>query len=226
MLPVVSFIGFLASGKGSLGSKLADQFSLYHLVVPDLLNSLSNSRNNGQKTVKKYIHDYVLGGGNIPADLCTELKPFMNQTVETVMDDFYSRGEAIPLGILLPALHKKIELVSEEGKHRAILLDGFPRQLSDLKAAQHVFGKTLPDLTIWIDCPEEVARSRYSRRHRDRFEKQVAYFKEHIPLLLPELERTGLVRSESDDSMTVEKAYIRLLTRLYDNRTWFNIVSS
>ncbi|KAI1456034.1 hypothetical protein F4805DRAFT_476310 [Annulohypoxylon moriforme] len=226
MIPIVSLIGIPASGKGSIGSKLANQFSLYHLVISDLLNELSNSRTDGEKTVKRYIYDYVMAGGSIPADLCTELNRYMDKTVETVMDDFYLSGNPIPLGILLPALQKKIEQVSEDGGYRAVILNSFPRQLDDLKAAEHVFARTIPDLTIWIDCPEESARSRYSKRALEGFEKQVAHFNEHMPLLLPELEHIGLVWSKSDDSMSIDDAYIRLLTLLFHNEAWNVVVNN
>ncbi|KAI1210220.1 uncharacterized protein F4807DRAFT_424307 [Annulohypoxylon truncatum] len=228
MLPVISLYGILASGKSALGSRLSKQFNLYHLFVPELLTSLSNSPFSGTKTVKRYIYDYIMEGGIIPADLCDYVKKrgFMDQTVEVVLAYCHQHGLPTPLAILLPFLQKKMERVAKEGNYRAILLDGFPRIVDDLKASRKVFGKDILDLAIVVDCPYEVALARYEKRCDDAIGKNIADFSSQMPELYPELERIGLVRILSDDSVSIHDAYIGLLANLYPNRTWNKIINS
>ncbi|KAI1100895.1 P-loop containing nucleoside triphosphate hydrolase protein [Jackrogersella minutella] len=231
MIPIISLLGIPACGKGTIGAMLAKQFDLYYISFGDMLRSLGNIKSFSVITVRQYIYEYTLNGGIIPADLCAELEASMDWTVAAVIYNCHARRELVPLAIALPSLQRRLQRASKEYKYRGILLDGFPRQLDHLKAAQRVVGSSLPNLTIVIECPEEVARSRYLKRAGDNdsvrgFEKRLAHFKENMKLLRPELERNGLVRTVNDGSMTVGEAYVTLLTQLFHNKTWNDIANS
>ncbi|KAI0838381.1 P-loop containing nucleoside triphosphate hydrolase protein [Hypoxylon sp. FL0890] len=221
MLPIISLIGIPAGGKGTLGSRLAEQFSLYHVSIGDMLRSITAP----SPTVRQYVE-----GESLPSELLTALAGWMDIPVDVLVSNHHAESSLVTLGIALPALRRTVGEISKDREYRGILLNDFPRQLDHAKIAAKFFGFPFPTLAIVIDCPAHVARARYLKRARDNdnlaaFEKRLGHFWQHMPPLLKELEGSGLVRTVNDESMTIQQAYLTLLTNLLRNQAWHDIVN-
>ncbi|KAI1413356.1 P-loop containing nucleoside triphosphate hydrolase protein [Hypoxylon sp. FL1857] len=221
MLPIVSLLGIPAGGKGTLGPRLAEQFNFYYLSIGDMLRSIKKPC----PTVRQLVE-----GEALPPHLLTALEGWMDEHVDVVIRSYRDLRAFVPLGIVLPVLREHIKEIEMNHDYKGILLDGFPRQLDHAKLAKQYFGPRFPRLTIVIECPAHIARSRYLQRgrHNDNlvhFEKRLDHFWMHMDPLLKELETSGLVRTVNDDSMTIQQAYLALLAKLFHNETWNNIVN-
>ncbi|KAI1086480.1 hypothetical protein F5B19DRAFT_479078 [Rostrohypoxylon terebratum] len=224
VLPIISIFGIFPQGKDELGAKLAYQFGLFHLKVADLLGELEKSP-LAKKTVEQYVEGYVSEGGIVPIGAAETIRNYFKDTVGDTIAMCKSRGQLTLLGILSPVLDVKMRWATKTGRYRAILLDGFPRNLDEFWDAHAILGKPIPDLTILIDCRERYARDRFEKCSIDDTAKHIVSYFMRMPPLLPELERIGLVRSPYDDADPIDNAYITLLANLFVNDKWASIVN-
>ncbi|KAI0116214.1 P-loop containing nucleoside triphosphate hydrolase protein [Hypoxylon sp. NC0597] len=221
MLPIICITGIPAGGKETLGAHLAQHFDLYHLFIADLLKSMARLT----LTVGKYIK-----GESLPSELMGGLLGWKDTPVNVMVSSFHAEQRSAPLGFCLVALRRKIQEIANKNEHKGILIDDFPRQVDHIRVATQFFGAPFPDLTIIIDCPAHIARSRYLTRtgfgnKAGHFEARLDNYWKHMPALLKGLEGSEVVRSLNDDSASIKDSYIRLLGNLFLNKTWTDVVN-
>ncbi|OTA95254.1 hypothetical protein M434DRAFT_393983 [Hypoxylon sp. CO27-5] len=192
MLPIISIIGMPAGGKETLGKELADDFDLYHLSIMDMLRSIKDP----SQTVAEYIR-----GESLPFELKEYLSRWRYIPINDMINYLHLQRRSIPLGFILVVLRKKIEEITKRKKHRGILLDDFPRRAEHARGAAELFGSPFPDLTIVIECPFNVARSRYLRRpgfgdRADYFQDRLHDFWKRMPDLLQELKGSEMMKHQ------------------------------
>ncbi|KAI5917927.1 P-loop containing nucleoside triphosphate hydrolase protein [Camillea tinctor] len=216
---IVSLLGIQGSGKGTLGPLIAAEFRLYHLSIGELLRSVCKPPIQG---AGEYINEIIRHGKLVPGELVDTLSLPASTAVN--IHNYRILREIVPSHIAFPVLQKKILELEAQGAYNGVLLDGFPRQLDHYEEARELcFGPNFPTLVIYIDCPVEIARTRYLSRARDGdsiavFDKRLAQFREHTPSLLQRFaEENILIRTMNDGSMTVMEAFEALVVCLKTN---------
>ncbi|KAI1485403.1 P-loop containing nucleoside triphosphate hydrolase protein [Biscogniauxia mediterranea] len=216
MFPIISLLGVMGSGKGTLGPLVAAEFKLCHISIGDLMRAVCSPP---IQEAGEYINKMIENGELVPSELIDTLS--RSVALKVRIHNHRVVRDIVPSHIALPILQRKILDLEVEGTYNGVLLDGFPRQLDHCEEARELcFGPEFPTLVIYIDCPVEVARMRYLARARDgdtaaSFDKRLAQFEEHMPSLLRKLADEGLlVRAVIDGSMTVDEAYELLVASL------------
>ncbi|KAI0592781.1 P-loop containing nucleoside triphosphate hydrolase protein [Biscogniauxia sp. FL1348] len=216
MLPIISLLGIMCSGKGTLGPLVAAEFKLYHISIGDLLRAVCSPP---IQEAGEHINKMVENGELVPGELIDTLG--RSAALAVRIHNYRVMRDIVPSRIAFPILQEKIMELEAEGTYRGVLLDGFPRQLDHCEEARELcFGPEFPTLVIYIDCPVEVARRRYLARARDgdtaaSFDKRLAQFEEHMPSLLRKFADEGiLVSTVNEGSMTIDETYEALVTSL------------
>src|SRR5829696_1170027 len=78
--------------------------------------------------------------------------------------EFMDRGELVPDDMVVSAIE---DAIRDRGD-RAIVLDGFPRNVSQARALDSALGSRGPDFAILIDVPDEEVVRRILGRHHGR----------------------------------------------------------
>jgi adenylate kinase len=78
--------------------------------------------------------------------------------------EFMDRGELVPDDMVVSAIE---DAIRDRGD-RAIVLDGFPRNVSQARALDRALGSRGPDFAILIDVPDEEVVRRILGRHHGR----------------------------------------------------------
>ncbi|KAI0007912.1 P-loop containing nucleoside triphosphate hydrolase protein [Xylariaceae sp. FL0662B] len=224
--PIISLLGLMASGKGTLGARLAADYDLYHMSIGDVLRAKLQPPIPG---VSDPINELVAQGKPIPDEMAADLQA--HYPLELQIYGYLVRWDIVPPALAFPLLTEQIERVYESGRYRGVLLDGVPRELGHLEAAERIL-PALPGLLIFLDCPEEVARARYLGRARSNddnssFDHRLEHFREHMPPVLDYFEAAGsLVRIPVDGMATIDAAYASLVTRLGKEPKWQAIMGA
>ncbi|KAI1768429.1 P-loop containing nucleoside triphosphate hydrolase protein [Hypoxylon sp. FL1150] len=230
MLPIISIIGVIASGKRTLGRKLAKEFGFYHLSVGDFFRSMSEIPL--PIAVQERIDEKYQGGELIALDDLKKLCDHMPSSVymPAYIRQFRDLRNTIPSDIAIPLLEQKIEEVNNQFKYKCkgILIDGFPRKLGHFMGASMI--RDCTRLVICIECHPENARARFARRLGSShdisvYEERLCSFQQNLPDLVKEFEaRRLLLISPNESDMNINQAYQALVNRLSSNEHWKAIV--
>jgi adenylate kinase family enzyme len=228
ILPVIVLLGLPGSGKGTLGKKLAAEFNLQHISLGDWTRDLCKAPISG---VSARINDLVKSEVIIPDEILAA--EYGNAAVPVVLQMYNckQRNESIrsiPYALRMAPFVKALQDISscstKEGP-RAILLDGYPRILSDAKQLEELLGNTFPYLAIFLECPSNVAMERYLQRSRKgdtevaRFEERIKRFYAANPPILSYYRKRGLLASVCSDC-SLEESYQRLVSELKGHLRW------
>ncbi|KAI0531668.1 P-loop containing nucleoside triphosphate hydrolase protein [Xylaria digitata] len=234
MLPLIFLLGSTASGKGTLGARLAAEFGLYHLSIGDEYRAAKQAARTAIPEMPDEINRYLIDRMEIPPDVLNgvfDRAPFVLQLHNSLM-----RGQRFDCILFNELLQEKITKVMA-GKGdlpRAIVLDGLhalsiedPDDLGyTLRRITPMFSK----LTIHIQCPVNVAKTRYLQRARsrhhsvERFGRRIKTHYQTLPRFLEELQNRGVVvDTVNDDTMTVDEAF-RILSEKLDEVPEWNLL--
>ena len=68
-----------------------------------------------------------------------------------IADSYISRGQLVPDEMIVEILDKAIEKREKEERYNGIILDGFPRTISQAKALENLMKKRDKDITVLLD---------------------------------------------------------------------------
>jgi adenylate kinase family enzyme len=228
ILPIVVLLGIPGSGKGTLGKKLAAEFNLHHISLGDWTRDLYKAPISG---ISARINDLVKSEVIIPDDILAAEYGNVPVPVVLQMYNCKQRNEnirSIPYALRMAPFVKTLQDISScatKGGPRAILLDGYPRVLSDAKKLEELLGNTFPYLAIFLECPSDVVMERYLQRARKgdtkvaRFEERVKRFYTANPPILSYFRKRGLLVSICTDC-SLEESYQRVLAELEGHLRW------
>ncbi|KAI2603231.1 uncharacterized protein GGS25DRAFT_510473 [Hypoxylon fragiforme] len=235
MLPIISLLGISHSGKAALGRQLSGVYNLYYLDLEEML------RKKCELPFKRAGIDctkWAEKGEPVPNEVIREQKIGYVSVAEVQIFNCRLRGEPVPVYVILQALLETVEEVSGDkdrgGRaYNAILLHGFSQALQDFHYMRNHFAEfhVFPKLAILIECPVDVAMTRFINRTSDNedaaaFGKKLEGQRKDLGDLIPVLEPSRLVRSTNDGSMAFDKAFEELVARLNRNVLWKSIVGA
>ncbi|MCJ1232039.1 hypothetical protein MMC12_008720 [Toensbergia leucococca] len=139
--------------------------------------------------------------------------------------DCLKQGKLLPASMLLPILSKKIEETAGKD-YRAIILDGFPRCLSQGQQFEGLVRNVA--VVIQLNCPREIAKRRFldrklpGRLHQDdeaMFTKRVSEFEQENDEIAHFYRQKNML-FEIDSSGDTEMTYQRLLDTINQDGRW------
>ncbi|KAI1377983.1 hypothetical protein F4677DRAFT_32022 [Hypoxylon crocopeplum] len=223
MLPIISLLGVECSGKSTLGFMLAEKFNLYHLCVFEFLRSKSEPPHpqSSDDDISELENGAVLS------------HPYSQTWIptEVVIYDYLARGEIPPLSVVLPLLCEEMKRISQQGKYKAILLEGFPFTLKSYFDVKESTPDALPKYVIHVDCPDEVARARFmlhtsSDEDIESFERRALHYRIDMYMLIDWLRFTDspVVPVTNDGSKPIDQVYSGLAKTLYKEWVWSHMI--
>ncbi|PLB47672.1 P-loop containing nucleoside triphosphate hydrolase protein [Aspergillus steynii IBT 23096] len=118
---------------------------------------------------------------------------------------------------LVPIIEHAIEELSKAGKQR-LLIDGVPRSVQQIGAIEGAVGS--PDLVLFFDCPEGLAKHRFLTRHLpgrsddiDTFNARYTHYVRQNVQIVAHYQEKGLLVTV-DTSGSVNSSYAKLLDAL------------
>lgn len=170
MLPIILLLGPCGCGKGTLATSLIASYKLYHLSVGDWLRSQAKSPILGVSS--SCINDYVSLGFQIPTPWL--IRAYGSDWMETAPPPLIlyvcsKANKSTPSTMWIRSMSAlKQECMSVSPlSYDAILLDNFPKLISQSDALDRCFGETnIPVLAISLTCPSEVNLQRFLSRCR------------------------------------------------------------
>ncbi|KAI1823580.1 P-loop containing nucleoside triphosphate hydrolase protein [Xylaria intraflava] len=231
--PIIYLSGATATGKGTLGKKLAANFGLYHVSMGDLRRRYLEKLRAGAPGIDHDIQQYIVEGKEIPQELLKRYNtiPAIIQYHNHRAQGLHSWTSQIASAMLEEELAELRAPGQQVGRYKAILIDGHP--LTGGVVSQIFVEKYLPiysGLTIAIDCPREVCKRRYVERARvlseneAKFETRMALTDKALPVFLELMASYGeIVHSTNDDTMTIDDAYNALVGQLRESRVFFSL---
>ncbi|KAI1164075.1 hypothetical protein F5B18DRAFT_616803 [Nemania serpens] len=232
--PIVYIIGATATGKGTLGKRLATDFGFYHLSFGDLRRSYAKSIRSGIPWISDAIRNYVRGKKIIPQDLLKEY-----DTVPAIL----LHHNLLVSGRRTWSTELASAMVNEElaqarafeewgGEYTGMIIDGHPLTSGDASAQIiETYKQAFSGLTIVIESPREIARQRYLDRARLAAENSALF---EARMNLTDLVFPGFVElmkgygevvySTNDGTMSVDDAYNALLAELdKSSKVWHTL---
>ncbi|KAI3336923.1 P-loop containing nucleoside triphosphate hydrolase protein [Xylariaceae sp. AK1471] len=219
-LPIIYLTGAAACGKGTLGKMLAANFGFYHLSMGDTRRKYLEATKGAIPGMPDEINKHILEGKEIPEELLAQFNP-----VPVVLKYHNCRVNGINTWAIAPdILEEKMMEARAEGKHKAIIIDGFPLRTGNVsKILVRHFIVPFSGLTIVIESPREVAKKRYIERARlvsenaEKFEARAERTDRALPPFIELMSELGsVVVSTNDDTMTIQDAYNALVSQLYN----------
>lgn len=222
---LISVIGAPGSGKGTLLTLLSTDFpSVFsHFSLGDYLRQLlllhqttqQQPQQQQQQLLEPHVREQIQKSELLsPRDLVPILKEGLREKGFLLLFDEKESEKA------------KQKQKEKENKNPILLLDGFPRDISQLNPNLNLNLKgdfLQPDLVLFFDCPREIALQRYVSRGlpgRDVdgnvFEKRFGEFERLNGELVEEFEKRGIL-IRIDTSRDTETSYQRLLQVLRDS---------
>ncbi|KAK0666901.1 adenylate kinase-domain-containing protein [Cercophora samala] len=147
------------------------------------------------------------------------------------MAGYIQRGELLPTHMILSTMRPHITEPSCGDAGRILLLDGFPRRLDQAKEFETVFGP--PNMVLFFDCPEDLARERVLSRQLGRagdtievFNQRHLEFRELNPPVLSYYGSAPTVKTITiDTSGPTDESYVALQTALSGSEEWAALLS-
>ncbi|KAI1194901.1 P-loop containing nucleoside triphosphate hydrolase protein [Nemania serpens] len=216
--PIVYITGATATGKGTLGKRLATDFGFYHLSLGDLRRSYSKSIRAGVPwNLLKEHYDTVpaiLKHYNLSVD---GHRPWSTELASATIDEELAQAQAF-------------EEVA--GEYTGVIIDGHPLTSGETSSEiLEIYKEAFSGLTIVIESPREVARQRYIDRARQaiensaRFETRMEATDMTLPGFIELMRGYGeVVCSTNDGTMSIDDAYNALLAELDKNsKVWHTL---
>jgi adenylate kinase family enzyme len=237
-IPIIYLTGAAACGKGTLGKMLADKYGLYHLSIGDIRRDfLRRVQEGGIGHISDEIDKYIKARKVIPEDLLKqpeeegELFLGKYKRVPAILPCYNRYTQNLATFPVVPAIirenigeaQSQSQYAVGKGKgikrhyYKAMLIDGLPVTTGELnQKIVAEFKDQFSGLTIVVECPENVARSRYVERKRletddeEKFERRMERTGRSLPPFLALMEgRYGstMVKVVNDGSRTVEQVF-------------------
>lgn len=185
-------------------------------------------------------------------DLLRRIKNDNTNPQAEVLAYMLNKQELIDGKVLLPILKTELEeLESRDPRKRGILVDGFPRNLEQLRQfeAASILSNNLiailcyvstcskqfakPELVLFFNCPKEIARQRYLTRNLEgretddeaMFEKRYQEYVKQNGAIISQYAGRGLLL-EIGTGMGAEESREELCQKLDKNDKWSKIIGS
>ncbi|KAF2967825.1 hypothetical protein GQX73_g5749 [Xylaria multiplex] len=226
MLPIIFVMGITGSGKGTLSTRLAADFGLYHVSIGDEFRAARKARKEEIPGMPCEINEYLIERTEIPTPLLHNL--FKPVPFVLLLHNSIVRGEEFNATIIAQLLKEKSAKAMERKGDlpRAMIVDSLDalrvEEINDLRGALQQIAPTFSGLTIHIQCPENVARKRFLLRARSphddarQFRRRMEWHEEMIPQIVDQLQGLSVVvETVNDDTMTVDEAF-RILSEKLD----------
>ncbi|KAI9896022.1 hypothetical protein N3K66_009091 [Trichothecium roseum] len=162
-------------------------------------------------------------------DLLRRIKNDTTHSQSGVIAPMLNRQELIDGNLLIPIIRSELEKIETlEPERRAVLVDGFPRNLAQLRIFEAEFEK--PMVVLLFNCRAEIAKERYLTRNLEgrqtddatMFEKRHGEFlRENEAIVHEYRERKLLI--ELDTSSKTDESYARLCNRLGGDIRWAKV---
>ena len=130
-------------------------------------------------------------------DHLREIVQTRSETLDQDTIDRIRSSELLDNNQLLPILQTAVRRLELEGAE-VILVDGFPRQIEQVKVEGNF--NLRPDLVLFFDCPREIAKERYLTRalagrdnEIDVFKRRHGEFAQLNRLLVQEYDERGIL---------------------------------
>ncbi|KAI9055246.1 hypothetical protein LZ554_000210 [Drepanopeziza brunnea f. sp. 'monogermtubi'] len=200
---IIFVLGPPASGKGTLGKRLAAAHNLHHLSVGDYLRYLIQGPLKDQADIV----DAVRSGGTrglVSGDVIVSL------LIDKIKEEM-TRGQG---AFLLDGFPRNLE---QEKAFREMMKAEFDTH-------------TTPDLTLLISCPREIARARYLERKRgddsvELFDKRYSDYEQRDSMVV-DLYRESLVEVKAEAGVSVDQSYTMLIEELSGRSPWQDVLTS
>lgn len=234
MLPLILLLGPCGCGKGTLAAKLISKYNLHHLSAGDWLRQQTKAPILG---VPPLVNEYVALNYRIPEHWLIEAfgLDWKEQAPPPLVLYVCSKANVSTPNSMwiraLPALKRECELISRaHGKQspKAILLDNFPKTLSQSDALDRHFGiGNTPALAISLTCPADINLERFLLRSRGNdnaktFQRRLERFEKESPAVIEKYRSAGKV-VEMSAVDTPEHVYANAIASLERNRIWTKI---
>ncbi|KAH8803479.1 P-loop containing nucleoside triphosphate hydrolase protein [Xylogone sp. PMI_703] len=141
-----------------------------------------------------------------------------------------AKQELLSAEVLVPILRNEFEeLQLRKPGTRVILVDGFPRDLSQQRGFEEAIGE--PILVLYFNCPKEIAKQRYLTRNlkgreaddEPMFEKRCAeYMGRNKDIISGYRERRLLIEINTGEAL--EESWERLCSELSKNNRWMRVI--
>ncbi|KAI1327783.1 P-loop containing nucleoside triphosphate hydrolase protein [Xylariaceae sp. FL0255] len=232
MLPVIFLLGRSASGKGTIGGRLAANFDLAHISIGDTFRALRDEVSRPIFGLPGFINEYILFGLRIPDIRLAHFKPV---PAILLVHNFMVTGEGAVDAMAAMLREKLAEMAASNSPPRAAIIDGtesaFRDEEDNAAEVYQKFAPTFSGLTILVDCPREVSEVRYLARARPgddskiQFNARMKAWEELGLMVLDFLKTQGpVVTCSNDGSKTVDEAYTDLVSDLQAEPIWQNIM--
>ncbi|KAF2095616.1 P-loop containing nucleoside triphosphate hydrolase protein [Rhizodiscina lignyota] len=211
-IPIIFAIGPPGAGKGTLLKRLAQDHNLYHLSVGDFLRSVRDAQGEGPNLLRSIVEARLTSGDLLPACVLMPLLKLKIDSVELGLEcndplmldhiatriapDLYKTTSTRPL-VLQIFMHYNVDenkvVTVKDGPEfkvqhiaqppRAIIIDGFPRDVAQAAEFERSFGK--PEAVLHLHCSKWLAKERYLARAREAddeqlFEKRYSEYEQNI----------------------------------------------
>ncbi|KAI1437679.1 P-loop containing nucleoside triphosphate hydrolase protein [Xylaria sp. CBS 124048] len=222
--PIIYLSGATATGKGTLGKKLAAQFDFYHISMGDLRRSYLAQLKAGAPEMDEEVRRYIQEGKIIPEQILKRYNP-----VPVLLNYHNHRtvgGHSWTVKLALGMIEEKMaELRSQRPASRRckpVIIDGHPLTAGTISIEIVTnYLRVYSGLTIVTESPRAVAKQRYLSRSRlpsedaARFESRMELTNRALPPFLEFMALYGeVLRSQNDENMTIDEAYYALLRKL------------
>ncbi|KAI1191635.1 P-loop containing nucleoside triphosphate hydrolase protein [Nemania serpens] len=230
-LPIVYITGATATGKGTLGKRLAVDFGFYHISLGDLRRGYSRSLRSGLPWMSDAIRKCVTEGTAIPQSLLNEYDtvPAILQHHNLFVGGCKTWSIELASTMMSEQLAQAQAFEEEGGEYTGVIIDGHPLTSGMVSPLTiDAYEQAFSGLTIVIESPREIAQQRYLDRARSviedsaRFEARMKLTDRFLPAFIEWMEGNGeVVYSTNDGTMSIDDAYNALVAELDRNsKVW------
>jgi hypothetical protein len=200
---------------------LAASFGFYHFSMGDARRKLLVQTKSPIPGMPDEINKLISDGQEIPEDVLAQFRP-----VPVILKYHNCRVKGVSTWSVAPdMMEQTFTEVRAEGKHKAIIVDGFPLVTGNANGVivRH-FIEQFSGLTIVLESPLDVAKKRYLERERlitdtaERFEARAERTDRALPQFLELMAGLGsIVVLTNDGTMTIDETYNALVAKLRDS---------
>ncbi|KAI1113223.1 hypothetical protein F5Y14DRAFT_462755 [Nemania sp. NC0429] len=232
---IVYIIGATATGKGTLGKRLATHFGFYHISLGEKRRSYGNAIRAELPSMSEAVRRCIQGGTAIPEDILQQYDPVpATLRYHNLLVGNHKRWSAELASMIIDEELAKARALEAErgGEYTGIIIDGHPVTEGQIShRVIEAYKQAFSGLSIVIESPREVAQQRYLSRARlviedsTRFESRMKTTDKVLPGFIESMKGYGeVVFSTNDGTMTIDDAYHALLGELDKNsKVWHTL---